>query len=65
MQDNFSRSSAAKDKALKNANSHFSGAGRDADPARTEAARAQAATDANTLRLRALRLARDQADKDT
>ena len=63
MQDNFSRSSAAKDAALKNANKHFAGHGRDGDPAKLEAAKAQAATDANTLRLRALRLARDEADK--
>ena len=52
-----------KNSARLNAEKHFTVAGKSADPAKQAAAQANAASDANTLRLRTLRLEKEQADK--
>jgi hypothetical protein len=52
-----------KDSARLNAEKHFAVAGKSVDTAKQAAAQANAASDANTLRLRTLRLEKEQADK--
>lgn len=52
-----------KNAARLNAEKHFAVAGKSADPAKQAAAQANAASDANTLRLRTLRLEKEAADK--
>ena len=52
-----------KNSARLNAEKHFTVAGKSADPAKQAAAQANAASEANTLRLRTLRLEKEQADK--
>ena len=52
-----------KNSARLNAEKHFTVAGKSADPAKQAAAQANAASEANTLRLRTLRLETEQADK--
>jgi hypothetical protein len=52
-----------KDSARLNAEKHFAVAGKSVDAAKQAAAQANAASDANTLRLRTLRLEKEQADK--
>jgi hypothetical protein len=52
-----------KNSARLNAEKHFTVTGKSADPAKQAAAQASAASDANTLRLRTLRLEKEQADK--
>lgn len=56
-------SSAQKQTALKNANKHFLRDDTSTDLAKDIIARTRAADDANTLRLRKLRLAKEEADK--
>jgi hypothetical protein len=53
----------SKEVALKNANKHFRHDGPALDQAKLELLAARTASDANTLRLRNLRLARDEADQ--
>ena len=52
-----------KNSARLNAEKHFTVAGKSVDAAKQAASLASAASDANTLRLRTLRLEKEQADK--
>ncbi len=54
-----------REAARRNADNLFVGRQQRKDLAKQEAVSASAATDAKTIRLRALRLARDQADRET
>lgn len=60
MQNSVFRTSGQKDAARKNADKYFGGAA--ASPAKSAIDTAKAAADANTLRLRALRLAKEAAE---
>jgi hypothetical protein len=62
MQNSGSRNSGQKDAARKNADKYFGG-GAAASPAKAAIDAAKEAADANTMRLRALRLAKEAADK--
>ena len=64
MQNSDFRSSAQK-AALKNANKHFIRDGRATGDAKNIINSALAGTNANTLRLRTLRLAREESEKRT
>lgn len=52
-----------KNAARLNAEKHFAVAGKSVDTAKQAASLASAASDANTLRLRTLRLEKEEADK--
>jgi hypothetical protein len=52
-----------KDTARKNADKHFTARAPDGDPLKQEASLARAASDANTSRLRTLRLEKEEADR--
>ncbi len=63
MQNSGFRTSAQKEAVLVAANKHFVRAEGPAELAKVIVTSARAAIDANTLRLRALRLARDDREK--
>lgn len=63
MQNSGFRSLSSKEATLKNANKHFLGGDKPGGLAKDIALSERVARDANTLRLRALRLAKEESDK--
>jgi hypothetical protein len=65
MQDQHPRSFSQKDAARRNAEKHFSGPQQAHNSVTQQASEALAASDANTARLRALRLEKEEAERAT
>ena len=63
MQDLQSRSFSQKDKARRNAEKHFSSPEQRGSSVTQQACAARDASDANTVRLRALRLEKEEAER--
>jgi hypothetical protein len=63
MQDRQSRSFSQKDAARRNAEKHFSGVEQRNGSVTQQASVERAASDANTARLRALRLEKEEAER--
>jgi hypothetical protein len=63
MENSNGRSLTQKEAVLRNANKHFFGGNSRVELGKLEIKSARAASEANTLRLRTLRLAKEEADK--